>query len=679
MTDSKATIVDSQNLLGRVVSDRYEVQKTLGEGSMGCVFLAEHTHMKKKVALKVMRSEFLDNEEAVERFQREAQAAGHIDHPHVCAATDFGRLDDDRFFLVMEYLEGKTLSELLDEEERLLPERAIAIARRMASGVERAHELGVVHRDLKPDNIMLLEREGTEDFVKIMDFGVARVEVVSKQQLTQAGTTMGTPVYMSPEQAVAERADERSDLYTLGVMLFEMLTGEVPFYSESLAVILSKHATEPPPSMHDIAPDALIPQDICDVVEKLLAKDPADRYQSAAELIEALDAADFTPYVPDLRRPLSADVSEGGMVGDEPSGAAAAVAALGDLDSSGDASDSASQLSGSDMFSSVEDVSPKAKPKPKPEPEGTPGPVDLPPPSGQTTFSDITERIADLSPAVRYAVLFTTIAVLATPLVLGLVWLTSQDDGEGGADSDQPAEMAFTAEDVEPADFEEQRQEFLEDYDLEEKFPEAGPTEAAGLLQGIEDEEASQSSHYHYLLAKALVDAGTPAEAMSHYEKAVSIDPRYAADGRLISDVTRIFGEPKDEDAAPAEPVVVALLKNDESGSATTSVFDVAVEGRWAARKRAKEALESSGGWEALEEWQRTAVELRLTGKQCERIKKLVNDLAAAGEPRALPALRKTANRPRQGCGFLNKGDCYKCMRGDLDAAIKKLEKAQGT
>jgi serine/threonine-protein kinase len=659
MTDPKATIVDPHNLMGRVVSDRYEVQEMLGEGSMGYVFLAEHTHMKKKVALKVMRPEFLENEEAVERFQREAQAAGHIDHPHVCAATDFGRLDDDRFFLVMEYLEGTNLGDRLAEEGPLLPERALAIVRRIASGLERAHELGVVHRDLKPDNIMLLDREGTEDFVKIMDFGVARVEVVSKQQLTQAGMTMGTPVYMSPEQAMAERADERSDLYSLGIIFFEMLTGSVPFYSESLAVILSKHTSEQPPSMHEVAPDELIPQDLCDIVDRLLAKDPEERFQTPRELIEALDSADLTPYVPGPS-PASSPEDVGDPFEDYAPDARNSEEADTELDVD------ASAVSGADMFSSAEEVEPV-------------GPVEIPRPSDQTTFSDLVERFTDQPPAVRYATLFTVIAVLATPLIVGAMFLVSGDATESEGSGEEPAAMEFSEGDVKPADLEEGRQDFLDDNDLEEKFGAAGPADAIALLESIEDAEAKQSPHYHYLLAKALVDNGSAEQGMGHYQEALAGEPRYASDGRLISDATRIFGEPKDEDAAPAEPVVKALLKSDPSGAATTSVFDVGIEGRWAARKRAREILKESGRWEELEPWQRTAIELRLTGKQCERIKKLVNELAESGEPRALPALRKTANRPRQGCGFLNKGDCYKCARKDLASAIDALEKAQGS
>lgn len=298
MTEPNATLVDAHNLVGEVVGGRYAVQRLLGEGSMGLVFLAEHVHMKTSVAIKVLKPKFLNNPEAVARFEREAQAAGHIDHPNVCRASDFGRLDDDRFFLVMEYIDGETLGALLDRKQRLSPTETVHIARQIASALQRAHDLDVVHRDLKPDNILLIERDGDALFVKVTDFGVARVEVVEAQNLTRAGTTMGTPVYMSPEQATATRADGRSDLYTLGVMMFEMLTGEVPFYHDSLAVILSDHAAKPAPAMREVAPDVELPPDLVAIVERLLHKDADARFQSARELVDALDAAELTVRAP---------------------------------------------------------------------------------------------------------------------------------------------------------------------------------------------------------------------------------------------------------------------------------------------------------------------------------------------------------------------------------------------
>lgn len=672
MTDPTATIIDTGTLVGQVVSDRYEVKQHLGDGSMGIVFLAEHMHMKKKVALKVMRPEFLSNPEAVERFQREAQATGHIEHPNVCSASDFGQLDDERFFLVMEYLEGKTLSEVIAEDERLVPERAVKITRQIAAGLQRAHELDVIHRDLKPDNIILIEREGNPDFVKITDFGVARVEVVNEQKLTRAGTTMGTPIYMSPEQAVAKRADERSDLYTLGIMLFEMLTGSVPFYSKSLAVILSMHTKETPPRMSDVAPDALVPLDLEMIVEKLLAKKPEDRYQSAAELIEALDRVDLTPYVPGLGGPPIPAAT-----GEPVESVEQALSGLGDLTSDADEMPDPTAtiddaLSGGDAFSDAEDESDELDPA-----ELAPiGAVPLPP-STSSPVSGLQNKFMALPPGKRYAAIFGLVALFALPLIVAVVVLaTGSDDGaDPGPEEDTPGEMTFAESEVEPADLEDERKEFLDDHDLVEKVSAAGPADTVALLSPLLAENAD-NAHLHYLLGKATADSGKPAEAMEHYAKALGTDARYAADKRILSDALKQFSAKEDDEADKAKPVVTALLGSPAGPSARTSLYDLAIEGSWNARKRAKSTLEEAGQFESLEPWQKTAIELRATGKNCERVKKLVNELAESGEPRALPALQKTARRPTEGCGFLKKGDCYKCMRDDVKKAIARLEKA---
>lgn len=276
--------VNLKNLVGSVVADRYRVQDRLGSGTMGAVYRAEHIHMKKTVALKVLHPNHTRDPEVVERFQREAQAAANIEHPNICAATDFGRIEQNFYYLVMEYLEGRTLIDVIKSGEHFGPLRALHIGIQMLSALERAHELGVVHRDLKPENVILIEREGDRDFVKITDFGVAQVRLFKDAaRLTQAGVVYGSPLYMSPQQAGGKEIDHRADLYSVGVMLYELLTGKLPFYAKSLMVVLNMHIADPPPPFGVANPQAEIPREIEYVVMRLLAKDPADRYQSAAE------------------------------------------------------------------------------------------------------------------------------------------------------------------------------------------------------------------------------------------------------------------------------------------------------------------------------------------------------------------------------------------------------------
>lgn len=277
------------DLSGQILSERYELVKRVGEGAMGSVYLARHTFMHKEVAVKVLHPQLLSNKEVVERFQREAQAAAHISHPNVCVATDFGQFGENSFFLVMEWLDGRSLDELLASEDLTVP-RSLHIARQIAEGLERAHELGIIHRDLKPANIMLVTKENEPDFVKVTDFGVARVRLTTEStKLTQAGMTYGTPSYMAPEQATGEEIDIRADIYSLGVVLFEMVTGRVPFTGGSIAQVLAAHVTEAPPRPSEVSAQNTISTELERLILSCLAKSPAARPQSARELRIALE------------------------------------------------------------------------------------------------------------------------------------------------------------------------------------------------------------------------------------------------------------------------------------------------------------------------------------------------------------------------------------------------------
>ncbi len=272
--------------VGTLLADRYRVDKLLGEGGMGQVFLGEHVHMRKAVAIKVLHRELTMQPEIVARFEREAVAAGRIEHPHVAAATDFGRLPDGAFYLVLEFVEGESLTALLSEQVKLPARRALGIARQIADALQAAHAAGVIHRDLKPDNVMLVNRPDGEDFVKVLDFGIAKVqgEDVEQPALTRAGTVFGTPEYMAPEQAQGLSADGRADLYTLGMMLYEMLSGCTAFKDDDLLVVLTRQMTAAPPSL---PPE--VDSKTSELVMTLLRKNPEERVSSAGELIARID------------------------------------------------------------------------------------------------------------------------------------------------------------------------------------------------------------------------------------------------------------------------------------------------------------------------------------------------------------------------------------------------------
>ncbi len=282
-------------LPGTLVSERYRIEELLGQGGMGAVFRAEHVHMKKSVALKVLRAELTRLPEIVARFEREAVLAGNIDHPNVAAATDFGRLPDGSFFLVLEYIDGVSLREEI-AKGRIDPARALRLMAGIVCGVEAAHAKGIVHRDLKPENVMIVDRGGAS-VVKVLDFGIAKRGGVAEADLveapapglTQLGTIIGTPDYMAPEQALGQAASARTDLYSLGVMLYEMLAGHCPFQGAAVTVMRDHIATAPPPLPPDVS--AVLPPAIGPLLFKLLEKEPAERLASASELRNALEAA----------------------------------------------------------------------------------------------------------------------------------------------------------------------------------------------------------------------------------------------------------------------------------------------------------------------------------------------------------------------------------------------------
>jgi len=299
---SSVSSSEALGLIGRVLSERYRIESLLGEGGMGAVYLAEHVLMRKRFAVKVLHAEMTRMPEMVARFEREAMAAAHIEHPNVAAATDFGKLENGAFFLVLEYIEGTSLRDLIAAGP-IGARRGLHIAHQMASALARAHTLGIVHRDLKPENVMLVLRDGDPDFVKVLDFGIAKVPVgdLSRrgpdpqggQVLTQLGMVYGTPEYMAPEQALGQEVDARADLYALGVILFEMLTGVRPFDAETKVALLGMKVTSDPPAMASKNAAVRVPESVEVIVRRLLDKEAKGRFQEARELLEALETCAF--------------------------------------------------------------------------------------------------------------------------------------------------------------------------------------------------------------------------------------------------------------------------------------------------------------------------------------------------------------------------------------------------
>ena len=272
-----------EDLTGSIISERYQVITRLTQGGMGVVYQARHMMLDSVVAIKVLlRAEESDQQ----RFMREARLASKINHPNTVYISDFGILPDGRTYLVMEYLSGRTLGSLLLGGRRFDPLRACRIAVQIARGLQAVHDKGIVHRDLKPDNIFLVEREGKKDVVKIVDFGLAKMQ--AGQRLTQDGTVVGTAEYISPEQVTGQDTDARSDQYSLGCILYELLTAQLPFEGESTATLIYKHVYKNPTPPRKLRPEMNIPASVEAVVLRCMAKKPQDRYPTMTALEQAL-------------------------------------------------------------------------------------------------------------------------------------------------------------------------------------------------------------------------------------------------------------------------------------------------------------------------------------------------------------------------------------------------------
>ncbi|PID38188.1 MAG: hypothetical protein CSB49_06885 [Proteobacteria bacterium] len=278
-------------LLGKVVANRYRVLAKMGEGGMGTVYLAEHVTIEKKVALKVLLHEYARKPDLKQRFLQEAKAAASINHENIIDITDFGETPDKSVFFAMEFLEGADLSHAIKRGP--LPwSRAKPILLQICRSLGAAHSKDIIHRDMKPENVFLVEREGRPDFVKVLDFGIAKVSGATDgdHKLTRTGMVFGTPEYMSPEQAQGHQPDHRVDIYAVGVIMYELLTGEVPFKADTFMGILTKHIFEDPVPPTQRSPELQIPVDAEAVILKAMAKDRDERFGSMSEMGAAIKA-----------------------------------------------------------------------------------------------------------------------------------------------------------------------------------------------------------------------------------------------------------------------------------------------------------------------------------------------------------------------------------------------------
>ena len=278
-------------MLGSIFDKKYKITALLGEGGMGSVYKGEHVHLKRDCAIKVVRREIASDPVALKRFNLEAEAASLLKHPNIIEIYDYGITDSELAYIVMEFLLGESLDDVLERHKFLSYEQAIPIFLQVCDALVHAHSKGVLHRDLKPANIMLTESEKRDSLVKLVDFGIAKLTPGAghrNEKLTQTGEVLGSPRYMSPEQCMGQEIDGRSDLYSLACVMYKTLTGRLPFSGENFVHIVSKHLSQAPPAFADIAPNVLVPTWLEEIVMQCLSKDPTDRFSGVAELRKVL-------------------------------------------------------------------------------------------------------------------------------------------------------------------------------------------------------------------------------------------------------------------------------------------------------------------------------------------------------------------------------------------------------
>jgi serine/threonine-protein kinase len=290
-TDNAELVAEAGDpMLGRLLDHRYRLTKKIGEGGMGAIYQAVHTEMGRTCAIKLLAPITSGREEALARFKREAKMASCIDNPHAITIYDFGVAENGLLFLAMEYIDGRPLSGVIAEHRMLPIDRVVHITNQIAEALAAAHTLGIVHRDLKPDNVMITRKGGDSDYVKVLDFGIAKtVADDSADNLTKTGFVLGTPVYMSPEQLLGEKLDGRSDIYSLAIIVYEMLSGKLPFVGDNQQSVMMKRITGLPVPLRSIAPQ--ISESVERCVMQGLAREPDERVMDAKAFAEALSAA----------------------------------------------------------------------------------------------------------------------------------------------------------------------------------------------------------------------------------------------------------------------------------------------------------------------------------------------------------------------------------------------------
>jgi serine/threonine-protein kinase len=642
-----------------MLADRYRLDTLLGEGGMGKVYAAEHILMRKRLAVKILHRQLTQVPEVVKRFEREALAAAHIDHPNVAAATDFGKLPDGSVYLVLEFVEGRSLRDEIAEGP-LPARRALRVAGQIAAALAAAHELSIVHRDLKPENVMLVQKGQDPDFVKVLDFGIAKVPIGEDasgdgKPITKAGMVYGTPEYMAPEQALGQPVDGRADLYALGVILYEMLAGVRPFTGKSQVGILGQQLTQPAPGFAVRAPGTAVPPAVENLVLRLLAREADERVQSALEALSSIES-------------LLGEVSGGDdplftLFGGSPSsvlGAAAAGDGGGGVRGVFSGAEARASLPSDPgvVLASPSAVSATELAAALAAPQSVAGPQLKSPASpvqgalsqlrrARNVWGTWASRVATGGGTRSRRGLAVGAGVLAVS-ALAFVLARRGDEVPAPSSAAQPAAEA-------PEPFEQRLQR----------------SEAAGLT-ALEElaQQAPREARVRVALASARAKAGDFPGAVEDVGRALALDPKLFENPRVAGVLFRAAQAPDASQAA------FRLLAGPMGTRGADILYDLAYTPgvRAAVKGEAAEIVDSEAFAATAAPALVVAIELR-RARTCAEYRSLLERARHVGDARALEFLRPLTRTT--GCGPGKKRDCYPCLRSDreLSETVETIEK----
>jgi serine/threonine-protein kinase len=609
--------------IGDVLDTRYRITGRLGTGGMGSVYRAEHVTIRRPVAIKVLHPDFAGDPDHGKRFQREAFVIGRTDHPNCVAVSDFGSLENGGFYLVMELVEGDVLGDLMTRVGRLPVRRALHIARHVLRGLAHAHAAGIVHRDVKPNNVVLIDSGGDPDFAKILDFGIAKLVEgapvapdAGDQQITRIGTTVGTPTYVAPEQAVGGAVDPRSDLYSLSVMLYEMIAGEPPFRAEDTVKLIGKHLAAAVPAMAEVAPGLVVAPAVEALIRVGLAKDRASRYPDADAYGRAID----------------------------------------DLVASGEV-DPPAALEGA-------------------EADAPPDPARERPAMASGTGVVLTDALAGGAavvgspwPRVTAAPLSAArgrLAVVAGGAVLVLVIVIVASTRSGGAPLvARPGPIGAPA--VRGADPPGPPLAALQS-DL--KLARAADPPPIEEAEPAVQDDARVDARAELALGHERLAERRGVEGLEAYRRALALDPSVSDDPTLARNVQRLVGA---RDRALAMAAVGVLGEMDGEAARDRLVALASGEKRMSIRAQARFLAEKRGAGDLVDRLRSFSLDLA-QGRTCEERADAVPALRALGDRRAIPVLERARKRRTAGVLGFGRRSLNGCMRAQLDEAIAHLQ-----